>query len=66
MENFTRQKGGLPHGNIKLPHGSNPMTKHIGGLGGDSTYKSYPKWIKDEIIGASTKRDSEGQTLSDM
>ena len=44
---FTKQSGGLPTGQVKLPKGSS-LPKGSG-LGGDSKVRSYPKWIQKEI-----------------
>ena len=44
---FTKQSGGLPTGQVKLPRGSS-LPKGSG-LGGDSKVRSYPKWIQKEI-----------------
>ena len=56
---FTSQKvGGLSKTGGGLGRSSNPLTKGKGGLGGDSHYNSYQKWVKDEI----TSVKPSGQT----
>ena len=40
--------------------------KHTGGLGGNSNYKSYPKWIKDEIAGHSLQRSSQRSEANEV
>ena len=52
IQSFTKQTGGLPSGKVKLPSGSNPLAEHTGGLGGNSKFKSYPKWVRNEINGS--------------
>ena len=63
ISNFTKQSGGLPTGLVKLPRGSgqsHSFGKHIGGLGGSAMYKSYPKWVRDEIHDSEKSKQSRG------
>ena len=60
---FTSQKGGgLSKNGGGLGRSTNPLTKGKGGLGGDSHYNSYQKWVKDEITSVKPEEGPSGQT----